>query len=169
MKAKYCLDTSGISTPVVELPDDVHERLWTNVSAIVKSGIFCWNAEIAKEMLSIPGPIGAGLQSCNGSCCHEIGKGAWPWESYIKINADWQVAYARYISEYQNNLKNTIGLNDMSIVALSKALGLPVVSSETRILVQQNTKKIKIPNLCDLTGVKHLTFHEFCRAEGVKG
>ena len=55
MSAKYCLDTSGISTPVVELPDDIHTTLWPKVMAAISGGMFCWNEEIAQEMTSIPG------------------------------------------------------------------------------------------------------------------
>jgi hypothetical protein len=37
-----------------------------------------------------------------------------------------KVRHEAVISEYNGNRKNTIGLNDLTIIALAKTLGLPV-------------------------------------------
>lgn len=68
------------------------------------------------------------------------------------------------ISEYNGNRKGTVGLNDVSIVALAKSLGLPLISMESRSF-QSSDKKVRIPGLCDLEGVEHLSFNDFLNKE----
>lgn len=78
-------------------------------------------------------------------------------------------AYADVISENNGNRKNTIGTNDLSIIALAKTLGLPVVSSEKKLHAEQDSKKRqKIPDICEREGVPHLTFNDLLRKEGIK-
>jgi hypothetical protein len=80
-----------------------------------------------------------------------------------------KVKYAAVISEYNGNRKGTIGLNDLTIIALAKTLGLPVVSSEKKTSVDQDSeKRQKIPDICDKEGVVHLSFNELLRAEEIK-
>jgi hypothetical protein len=64
------------------------------------------------------------------------------------------------ISEYNGGRKGTVGLNDVSIVALAKTLGLPVISMESPNF-QSTDKRVRIPGLCAKEGVEHLTFNEF--------
>jgi hypothetical protein len=60
-----------------------------------------------------------------------------------------KVSHEAVISEYNGNRKNTIGLNDLTIIALAKTLGLPVVSSEKETRVDQDSnKRQKIPDIC---------------------
>ncbi len=169
MTHKYCLDTSGFSNPLMNMPEDIHKTLWLNVVAKVESEIFCWNPEIADEMSKIYGMIGAALNSCNGSCCYELGKGNWDWKAYLTTNDLWKKQFHQFISEYHNNRKNTIGLNDLSIVALAHTLGLPIVSMEVPNLGQPSQTKMRIPDLCIAVGVEHLNFTEICRKEGISG
>ena len=74
---KYCLDTSGVSNPIMDLPEDIHVTLWQKIQQCVTSGLFCWNKEIQKELDSIYGETGDCLRACNGSCCYEIGADSW--------------------------------------------------------------------------------------------
>lgn len=164
---KYCLDTSGFSNPLLDLPEDIHVTLWAKVRARVQTGVFCWNGEIAKELKSIYGEIGTCLQGCNGACCLEIGSGSWPWEAYLKEVERLRVAYRDYISEYNAGRKNTVGLTDVSIVALGKVLGLPVMSMEKPSRNETSLTKMRIPDLCGREGVQHLTFNGFLRAERI--
>lgn len=164
---KYCLDTSGISNPVMDMPETIYISLWTQVVELIHAHIFCWNGEIAEELGSIFGMAGDALNSCNGECCLEVGVGEWQWEEYLELVEDWRQKYRDYISEYNGGRKNTISLNDLSIVALAKILGRPVVSMEKRNRQMPSSKKLRIPDLCDLEEVKHLSFNEFLMAEGV--
>ena len=97
----------------------------------------------------------------------EIGDEDWEFGEYLEELARMQETYEDCISENRNNVKNTIGLNDLSIIALAKVLGLPVVSMEADVREDQTWKR-RIPNICRAEGVDHFTFSEFCREEGFK-
>lgn len=153
----------------MEMPEDIHKTLWPSVISRIEAEIFCWNVEIATEMSSIEGAVGAALKVCNGSCCLEVGKGDWDWGAYVKTNNSWRDDYKQYISEYNGNRKNTIGLNDLSIVALAHTLGLPMVSMESPNLGQPSNSKLRIPDLCSLVNVDHYNFTQLCREEGITG
>jgi hypothetical protein len=167
MSYMYCLDTSGFSNPLMDMPDDIHVSLWTQVMASITSDRVCWNGEIAEELKSIYGNVGACLNGQKRTCCLEVGDDDWDWESYLVTYEQWQVTYTPFISEHNGGKKNTIGLNDLSIVALAKTMGLPLISMEKRNLNQPSTNKLKIPNLCDVVGVQHLDFNDFLRAEEI--
>jgi hypothetical protein len=80
-----------------------------------------------------------------------------------------KIEYESVISEYNGNRKNTIGLKDLTIIALAKTLGLPVVSSEKKTNSEQDSKKRqKIPDICSKEGVIHMSFNDLLRAEGIR-
>jgi len=100
----------------------------------------------------------------------EIEEETWDWQTYVKTFDELKVKYASVISEYNGNRKNTVGLNDLTIIALAKTLGLPVVSSEKRVSSTTDTeKRQKIPDICDKESIDHKTFNDLLRAEGIKG
>ena len=57
MKA-YCLDTSGFSSPLEFVPEDIHSVLWGKISGLIANGKFAVNAEIYEELMRLPGAIG---------------------------------------------------------------------------------------------------------------
>ena len=159
MKPKYCLDTSGFSSPLMDQPEIVYVKLWTTVRELVSQGIFCWNTEISEEMTGIYGQTGDEIRNSNRNCCFEVGQDKWNWQEYLIVVEDWRVKYHNYISEYNGSRKNTIGLNDLSIVAMAKVVALPLISMEKRNLHgNSSTTKMRIPDLCDREGIKHLSF-----------
>ncbi len=165
---RYAMDTSWISNPVMDLPQDVHVSLWQRVASLLEEGAFCWNQEIWEEIDgSVYGDIANSLQICqdNGGC-FELGQDRWDWAQYIAHYNDIKTRYAGYISEYHGNRSSTIGLNDCSIVCLGKTLGLPVASMERRN-VHSSPKRMRIPELCDREGIQHLDLNELLRAEGI--
>lgn len=165
---KYCLDTSGISNPIMDLPEDVHVTLWQKVQKCVTDGLFCWNKEISKELDSIYGQTGDCLRACNGSCCYEVGSGSWAWQGYITTFDAMRLKYTPYISEYNGNRKDTVGINDVSIISFAKAMNLPLLSMERPNRGQPSQRKMRIPDVCAAENVKHMNFTEFLRAEGIK-
>jgi hypothetical protein len=72
----------------------------------------------------------------------------------------------KFISEYNGGSKKTVGLNDMSVIALAKSLGLPLVSME--VSVQSSSVKRRIPDVCAIEAVEHLSFSDFLRKERIK-
>lgn len=161
------MDTSGLSNPLESLPEDIFGQLWARVREIIEAGHVCCNAEIMEEMNSIEGTLGECLAACAGTMCHEVGNGDWDWPTYVEHFDRMKIEYEAFISEYNGNRKGTVGVNDVSIVALAKTLDLPLVNMEKPNLYQPSQKKMRIPDVCKLEGVTSLDFNDFLRAEGI--
>jgi hypothetical protein len=166
---EYCLDMSGLSTPLEHMPEDIHTVLWTEVAKLVESGKFAVTTEIYEELENLPGQIGECIKGNRQNLQLEIEDSDWDWQTYLGHVERMRTVYANVISENNGNRKNTIGLNDLSIVALAKTLGLPVVSSEKKLHADQDSlKRQKIPDICDKEGVQHMSFNDLLRKEGIK-
>ena len=163
---KYCFDMSGISNPLENIPADIHTSFWNQVSDYLSSGKVAVTKEIYDEMVHIPGPVGEVIRKNEASLLLEVGQDGWDWEAYVQHVAELQEKYESVISEYNGDRKNTICLNDVSIIALGKALGVPVVSMEASAVQVSNTKK-RIPEVCGLEDVLHYDFSDFLRKEGI--
>ena len=165
---KYCLDTSGISNPLAAMPEDMYPSLWEKIVFLIEARYFCCNAEIAEQYKHVEGNVGKCLRDNTKYMLFEIGKPHWNWQTYID-NVNRMIAtYKEFISEYNGGRKNTIDIDDVSIVALAKTLGLPVVSMEGSDRGQTSASKMRIPRLCECEGVHHLMFNELLRNEGLK-
>ena len=163
---KYAFDTSGISNPLETMPEDIHESMWKDFKTkCLGSGIIAVTQEIYDEMVHIPGSVGQCIKGGKIELVMEVG-GDWDWGTYITNVNNMEDDHHDFISEYAGGSKKTVCLNDISIIALAKTLGIPVVSMEER--VTSGAKKLHIPDVCDLHKVDHLTFSEFLRKEKLK-
>jgi Domain of unknown function (DUF4411) len=163
---KYAFDTSGISNPLESMPEDVHQSLWNNFkSAVLPSGIIAVTQEIYQEMEHIPGSVGQSIKANKSSILMEVGED-WDWGSYIDHCNKMEDDHRSVISEFTGGSKKTVGLTDISIIALAKTLSVPVVSMEKPVTSQ--SKKMHIPDVCKIEKVDHLSFSEFCRKENMK-
>jgi hypothetical protein len=143
--------------------------MWAKVAGVVASGAFAVTVEIYEELKHLPGPVGDCIKENDDGLQMEIEEEDWDWQTYLGHYEDMKVRHAAVISEYNDNRKSTIGLNDLTIIALAKTLGLPVISSEKKTNVgQESDKRQKIPDICDKEGVTHLSFNDLLRAEGIK-
>ena len=154
----YCLDTSGLSNPLESMPEDIHATLWAHISILVIDGKFAVTQEIYEELCHLSGKIGDCIRENGDTMRLEVGQ-EWEWENYLEIVELMRVNYKDVISEYNGDRKGTVGLNDISIIALAKTLSLPVVSMEA-IGVQASAKKMRIPQVCKAEGVPHMTFNQ---------
>jgi hypothetical protein len=161
---KYCFDTSGISNPLEFMPEDIHSWMWNRMIEFIKSGAVAVTKEIYDEMVHIGGRIGDCIRANEDIMVLEVNKGDWEWEVYARHVADMQRRYHQFISEYNGGSRRTICLNDLSIIALGKTLGLPVVNMESYIM-QIDARVRRIPNVCQSESVEPLTFNEFLRRE----
>lgn len=161
---RYCVDTSGISSPLVDLPEDIFPSVWAPICKLIESKAFAVTTEIYKELKRIEGGVGDCIRSHKDCLVFEVGDGSWPYVDYINHSNRMQSEYDQFISERNGNRKGTIGVNDLSIIALAKTLDLPVVSMEKR-KATQTARKRAIPDICDLESVEHFTFMEMLRAE----
>ena len=163
---KYCFDTSGISNPLESMPEDIHDSLWTGFKTkCLQSGIIGVTQEIYEEMEHIPGSVGQFIKDHKADLLMEVGED-WDWGTYITHTNKMEDTYHDFISEYCGGSKKTVCLNDISIIALAKTLGIPVVSMEEKVTA--GSKKLHIPDVCDLENIEHLNFSKFLRKEKLK-
>lgn len=163
---RYCFDTSAISNPLEFLPEDIHGWLWVRVCEVIETGAIAVTTEIYDEMTHISGMVGECIRANRSRLILEVGEPDWPWGAYVASAAALQVTHRQFISEYTGGSPKTVCLNDISIIAMSQSLGLPLVSMEARI-VDSGAKKRRIPNVCDLEDIPHRNFNDFLRAEGI--
>ena len=164
---KYCFDTSGFSTPVERMPDDIFGGLWRKVVPIIEAGEIAVTTEIYDEMHgSIRSLIGNCIDTNRVNMVLEIGDERWNYSAYTQTLVQIRERHKAFISEYTGGSPRTVGLVDISIIALAKAIGVPVVTEE-RPVSANTTAKRKIPDVCNLEGVECLTFNDFLRRSGI--
>jgi hypothetical protein len=162
---RYCIDTSGFSHPLNTTPEDIYTTLWSSIYTLIQGGVFAATQEIYDELLLVDGGISNIIKDCKSKLVLEVSDPSWDWQTYISVSNQLNSDYHNYISEYNGNLKGTVGLNDISIIALAKTLKIPIVSMES--FINTSPTKMRIPNVCSKEGVEHLTFNEFLRKEAI--
>lgn len=163
---RYCVDTSGISSPLMDLPEDIFPSVWAPIRELIETRAFAVTAEIFEELERIEGHLGDCIRAHKNRLVFEVGDEKWSFLEYINHSNRMQNDYKQFISERNGNRKGTVGVNDISIIALAKTLDLPVMSMEKRKAAQTDYKRA-IPDICDLESVEHLTFMELLRAENL--
>jgi len=164
----YCLDTSGLSHPLQHQPEDLFPRLWAQVHERIESGRIAVTEEIYEELALLTGTTGASIVRSKTNLVMRVGAPGWNYSLYLTESARIQTTYARFISENVGGRRDTIGMNDISIVALAKSLGIPVVSMEVSVMASgRSGTKRRIPDICRSEGIDHLTFTDFMRREGI--
>jgi hypothetical protein len=163
---RYCFDTSGISHPLEKLPVDIYESIWGGVRLVISRGDIAVTTEIFAELELLPGPVGQHLKANKANLVLEIADPNWKWLTYIQnLNALNQKHHS-FISEYSGNSPKTIGLTDMTIIAMAATLSLPLVSMEVSVMNSKN--KRRIPDICKLEKIEHLEFNDFLRRENIR-
>lgn len=118
-------------------------------------------------MVRIPGLLGACIRDSRRVLVLEVTAAEWDWQTYVRHAREMQLRYETFISERHGGRKGTVGLNDLSVIALAKTLRLPMVSMEKPVLDPTSSKRT-IPNICQEEVVEHLTFNDFLRREGIR-
>lgn len=165
--AKFCIDTSGLSNPYDTMPEDIHGSLWTAVRKFIQDGHAAVTKEVFDEMILIDGGLGDFIAGAKDAVLHEIGQDHWDWNSYVAHVARMQTDYGPFISELNGGTKRTVGLIDLSIIALAKTLGLPLLSMERKV-GEASPNKRRIPDICGYEKIDHVEFSDFLRHEGMK-
>ena len=148
------------------MPEDIHESMWKRLIEIAEAGSIAVTVEIYGEMLSIPGVVGDCIKANKAALVLEVNQDGWDWNNYVGHSTRINTTYHPFISEYCGNSPKTVCLNDISIVALSKSLGIPLISMEASVM--SSPKKRRIPDICYLEGIEHLNFNDFLRRESIK-
>lgn len=163
----YCLDTSGFSTPHVQLPEDVpHYRpAWECVIAAIEGGKIGVTAETYAEMCHITGDVGDCIRASKDKLLLEVDDLSWDGPSYIAHFNRMRKDHKEWIAEYaMKSPAKTICLRDLTAVALAKCLKLPLISSESS--AGDSPKHKRIPDICKLENVVPYGFNDFLKIEG---
>lgn len=164
---RYCLDTSGFSNPLQSVPEDIYVSLWGQLCDLVRAGQFATTEEVYDELTHLPGELGQCIKDHKSQLVLELGAGEWDWGTYLSLYDQHHVAFEPFISGTGGS-KASLSIPDFSVVILAKTLALPVLSSEIRCAHNVGTKSRKIPDVCDVLGVPHMTFNDLLRAEGIR-
>jgi hypothetical protein len=129
--------------------------------------MFAVTREVFDELVLIDGGFGEFIERNKDAILYEVNQGDWDWGKYLETSTAMAKRHENYISEFNGGSPKTICLNDLSIIALANTLGLPVLSMERKIIDPQSNKR-RIPNICEAENVVHYNFNEFLRLEGYK-
>lgn len=164
---RYCLDMSGFSNPIQDMPEDIHVTLWDRLCELIRRGDFAATEEIYDELTHIPGRVGQCIKDHKPELTLEVGAGEWDWNGYLANYDSMHPTYQPWI-DGTGGSKASLSPADFSIIILAKTLALPVVSMEIPCGNQPGTKSRKIPDVCLAETVGHMTFNDLLRAEGLK-
>lgn len=164
---RFCFDTSAITNPIQTLPLDLHPTLWNRVIAVIEADEIAMTTEIYGELNgSVEGLVGEVISASRALLVLEIGIGNWADAQYVSDVKYLLDRHRDFIAEYvAGNPRKTVCVNDISVIALAKTLGLPLVSMETS--ATNSPKYRRIPDICRLEGVEHLDFNQFLRRSNV--
>lgn len=162
---KYCFDTSGLSTPHEQTPPDIHVSMWEDIRQFIANGHVAVTQEIFDEMIHIDGGLGDFIKGSKDLILFEVSAGTWDWVTYLSHMTRMQDDYSQFISEFNRGVRGTVCLNDLSIIALSKTLSVPLLNMEVKV-PEDSPKRRRIPNICESEGVVSIDIREFLRAEG---
>ena len=165
----YCLDTAGFSTPHMQMPEDValYRPVWDCVIRTIESGKIGVTAEIYKEMCHITGDVGDCIRACKQELLMEVDDPSWDGAAYIAHFNRMRKEHREWIADYtMKSPAKTIGLRDLTAVALAKSLKLPLISSESS--ARDSPKHKRIPDICSLESVVPYSFNEFLKLEGAE-
>lgn len=163
---KYCLDMSGFSNPLQAMPEDIYVSLWAQICDRVKAGYFAATTEVYEELTHLSGDVGQCLRDHEAEVKLEIGAGDWDYQSYLAHCDALHPKYEPFINGTGGS-RMSLSMPDFSIVMLGKTLSLPVISMETPSLQNVSTRSRKIPDVCNVEDVAHMTFNDLLRAEGI--
>jgi len=162
---RYCVDTSGFSNPLETMPEDIYTTLWQGIYDLIDQGVFAVTQEIYAELILIDGEISEAIKANKENMVLEVSDPSWDWQTYIKNSNQLNADHHDFISEYTGGSPKTICLNDMTIIAMAKSLKIPLISMET--YATGSATKRRIPDVCKIEGIQHLSFNDFLRMEKI--
>lgn len=182
MEKRYCMDTSAISNPIQSMPEDIHKTLWEEcIPRLIKSGCLAMTTEIYDELVKLEGKVqkeiiskvGQIIKSNKNELVLEVNHDSWDWRKYIHNCNQMSEDYKEFISKGEFGPKKTVGENDITIICLAKTLEIPLISMEVAVAdaapkLNISPKKKRIPDICKLERIEHMTFSEFLRKENIE-
>ncbi len=151
---KYSIDTSGLVTPWrFDYPPDVFPIVWDSLGELIDRGIVVASEEVYTEL-----KVG--------------GDELYDWvharkKMFLPLDAQIQQAVADILAVHTQWIPADRSRNmaDPFVVAVARVNGCTVVSEE-KWSNSPKPENVKIPNVCDGFGIKHITFLDLMREQG---
>jgi hypothetical protein len=144
------MDTSGLMDGWSRYyPPDLFPCVWERIESIIHSGVLIASEEVYHELQKKEGELGAWV--------HQRRQMFVPMDEAIQAAvSDIMLTHAALV-----NVNTGGSAADPWVIALAQVRGLTVVSGEIR-----KPSKVKIPDVCDAKGVRHITLVEMIRELG---
>ena len=146
--AKYVLDTNVFINMQRHHPLDVFGSLWTKMADIIDDGIVISCGEVLDEISIGNDELIKWAKLRDGA--------------FLMSGADVQRIVREILQKYPDLVTGTRKANnaDPFVIALAKQKGYTLVSDETWT---GNGQPVKIPNVCEVYGVRLIKFVDFLR------
>ena|SRR5579871_1082688 len=150
----YCIDTSAILDGWVRYyPRDVFPTLWEKLEELIGLGRLVAPDEVLRELSKNDDELHEWARLQIGLFC--------PLEEEIQIaTAEILGAFPKLVNNERNR-----SVADPFVIAVAKVRKLSVVTGEKR---KGNLARPKIPDVCEVYGIKCLTFLDLMKTEGWK-
>ncbi len=149
---KYSVDTSAIiETWVRGFPPDVFPALWKNLENLINEGSLIASEEVLVELEKKHDE--AYRWACKNS------------KMFTPIDLEIQKAVREILREHKKLIderKNRSGA-DPFVIALAMIKKIPVITEEN---INNSLNRPKIPDICQVYGIKWLNMLQFCREQG---
>ena len=142
--SRYCLDTSALMDGWIRwYPHETFPALWHRIDQAIASGTLCAPDEVLREIEKRDDSLHAWAKART--------------QLFVPIDDAIQLAVAQILGSYPTFVDNRRGRSqgDPWVVALAQVNSCTVVTAEKHAT---NGKAVKIPNVCDGLGVRHVSF-----------
>lgn len=150
----YCIDTSALIDAYRDYyPPDVFHGLWENVDDLIRNGDLISPEEVLNELSIGDDDVFAWADSRP--------------QLFVPLSEPIQIATAEVLAVYAEWIPQDRSRNvaDAFVVALARVRNCPVVSGE-KWGNSPNPARVRIPNVCEGLGMRHMTFLEMIRDLG---
>lgn len=152
----YCIDTSSlIHAWRRDYPPDIFGGVWERLNHLAENGELIAPEEVLLELARGGDELHNWAQQRKGM--------------FLSPVSEVQALVQQYINSYPSFLPHSSvdGVwADPYVVALAQHRGLSVVTGE--VLVPENSKRLRIPNICVAAGVRYMTLLDLLRDSGFK-
>lgn len=155
----YSLDTSALSNPLEKMPPSLlaYIPIWNFIYQEISNIKFLITWEIYEELMRLENDaLVSYLKTCKDQMVYEK-------EDFHLMYKNLKEEYSQYIYKLGATSRNTVTSVDISVIALAKVKNIPVISME--VSAGNSEKKKRIPDICAMEKIEHLTFNDYLKRE----
>ncbi|OFK22242.1 MULTISPECIES: DUF4411 family protein [Olsenella] len=157
---RYLLDANIFITSEHHIPQDIFESFWLELGNTLESGVAVLHQTVVDELKRKKDPLVDWIGSLDG--VEAMPASDKTLEKYLEVCAwaDGQSYEPRALREFKDETRA-----DAWLCAEALASNLTLVTYETP---SNSLKRVKIPNVCEGLGARHVDGFDFMRAQGFR-